>query len=50
MDIKDLAKAMEDTRLRGSMMEELSSSQANAFEEYINEYQANETLLNKKDD
>lgn len=49
MNAQDLAKAMEDVSLRGSLMNNLDPEAVSAFEEYVSEYQESETVINKKD-
>ncbi len=49
MNAQDLARAMEDVSLRSSLMKNLDSEEASAFEEYVSEYQESETVINKKD-
>lgn len=49
MNPKDLAKAMQDERLRDSLTEDMTHEEASAFEAYVSEYAANELIINKND-
>lgn len=44
---QDLAKAVEDDRLRNQLTEELSAKEASAFDEYVSDYQARELIVDK---
>lgn len=47
MTPQELAKAVEDERLRNKATEELSAEEASAFDAYVSDYQARELVVDK---